>query len=178
MKHGENGSLWHWRKEKFVNRCYIMREIYELFAAGGGGLPPELSRDQDPFWDPPEPVLVGVANVYLSSLSYLIEFEDAVDCCNFKGKVEGVLQVHIQPCHRDGSLPTEVGQALPCSLRAAPPPAETGAARAGYLIPAVAAPTPGGRPLCRGPGRPARHPLRLPAQRGPWPVSAKPQQHR
>ena len=109
MKHGENGSLWHWRKEKFVNRCYIMREIYELFAAGGGGLPPELSRDQDPFWDPPEPVLVGVANVYLSSLSYLIEFEDAVDCCNFKGKVEGVLQVHIQPCHRDGSLPTEVG---------------------------------------------------------------------
>ena len=110
MKHGENGSLWHWRKEKFVNRCYIMREIYELFAAGGGGLPPELSRDQDPFWDPPEPVLVGVANVYLSSLSYLIEFEDAVDCCNFKGKVEGVLQVHIQPCHRDGSLPTEVGQ--------------------------------------------------------------------
>jgi hypothetical protein len=45
-----------------------------------------------------EQVLVGVANVYLSSLSYMIDFEDAVDVCDYKGKVEGVLQVRVQPC--------------------------------------------------------------------------------
>lgn len=38
---------------------------------------------------------------------YMIEFEDAVDVCDYKGKVEGVLQVHIQPCNVDGSLPSE-----------------------------------------------------------------------
>ena len=27
--------------------------------------------------------------------------------CDYKGKVEGVLQVHIQPCNVDGSLPSE-----------------------------------------------------------------------
>jgi hypothetical protein len=37
----------------------------------------------------------------------MIDFEDAVDVCDFKGKVEGVLQVHIQPCNVDGSLPSE-----------------------------------------------------------------------
>eukprot|EP01047_Picozoa_sp_COSAG01_P045821 COSAG01_NODE_4251_length_5207_cov_2.521339_9_plen_46_part_00 len=41
---------------------------------------------------------MGVANVYLSSLSYMIDFEDAVDVCDYKGKVEGVLQVRLQPC--------------------------------------------------------------------------------
>ena len=35
------------------------------------------------------------------------EFEDAVDVCDYKGRVEGVLQVHIQPCNVDGSLPSE-----------------------------------------------------------------------
>jgi hypothetical protein len=45
-----------------------------------------------------EQVLVGVANVYLSSLSYMIDFEDAVDVCDYTGKVEGVLQVRVQPC--------------------------------------------------------------------------------
>lgn len=39
--------------------------------------------------------------------SYMIEFEDAVDVCDYKGKVEGVLQCHIQPCNVDGSLPSE-----------------------------------------------------------------------
>ena len=38
---------------------------------------------------------------------YMIEFEDAVDVCDYKGKVEGVLQVHVQPCNVDGSLPSE-----------------------------------------------------------------------
>ena len=74
-----------------------MREQYNLFVQGkkeDGGL--------DPFHDEPEPVLVGIANVYLSSLSYMIDFEDAVDVCDFKGKVEGVLQVHVQPCNFDG----------------------------------------------------------------------------
>ena len=37
----------------------------------------------------------------------MIEFEDAVDVCDYKGKVEGVLQVNVQPCNVDGSLPSE-----------------------------------------------------------------------
>jgi hypothetical protein len=37
----------------------------------------------------------------------MIEFEDAVDVCDYKGRVEGVLQCHIQPCNVDGSLPSE-----------------------------------------------------------------------
>ena len=107
MKHKLAETQWIWSKEKFVNRTYIMREIYDLYVQGGADFPPELAEDEDPFWDPPEPVLVGVANVYLSSLSYMIEFEDAVDVCDYKGRVEGVLQVHIQPCNVDGSLPSE-----------------------------------------------------------------------
>eukprot|EP01050_Picozoa_sp_SAG11_P046631 SAG11_NODE_23957_length_380_cov_1.092527_1_plen_89_part_10 len=89
MKHAETHAKWMWQKEKFVSRCYIMREvrrpsaslapattarcgatperlsdahrsrtpnqIYELYAQGGGGVPPLLSQEQDPFFDPPEP---------------------------------------------------------------------------------------------------------------------------
>ena len=69
MKHKRSDAIWMWSKEKFVNRTYIMREIYDLFVQAGADFPPELSEEEDPFWDPPEPVLVGVANVYLSSLS-------------------------------------------------------------------------------------------------------------
>ena len=104
MKHHRSEQYWVWSKDKFLNRTYIMREIYDLFVQSGGGVPPELAQEEDPFWDvswpiclrivepcaslwcthslrsnalrlvesqPPEPVLVGVANVYLSSLSYL-----------------------------------------------------------------------------------------------------------
>jgi hypothetical protein len=52
VKHSDTQSVWLWGKEKFVNRCYIMREIWDLYAQGGGGVPPELAQEQDPFWDP------------------------------------------------------------------------------------------------------------------------------
>ncbi len=36
---------------------------------------PKLSHDEDPFWDPPEPLLIGQSFMSLKNLGYLIENE-------------------------------------------------------------------------------------------------------
>jgi hypothetical protein len=90
-----------WEIEKFDNRLYLMRDMYNSFAdvysrdlnALAGAYMPE----QDPFWDPPEAQLVGKALIYMDSLSFLLEIEEGTPIIDFKGKQQGELTCEIVP---------------------------------------------------------------------------------
>eukprot|EP00002_Diphylleia_rotans_P034349 TRINITY_DN7368_c0_g2_i2.p1 TRINITY_DN7368_c0_g2~~TRINITY_DN7368_c0_g2_i2.p1 ORF type:complete len:836 (+),score=169.73 TRINITY_DN7368_c0_g2_i2:118-2625(+) len=94
-----SNTYWIWTSEKFVNRVYIMREFYQKFIDGEEM---NMSQENDPFWDPNEPVLIGVATVYLKSVTYYIEFDDDVDLLDYKGKHEGTLHIKVLPCTDKG----------------------------------------------------------------------------
>lgn len=44
----------------------------------------KIPKDQDPFEDPAEDVLIGTANVFLQSLSYALDFDDKLAVTDYK----------------------------------------------------------------------------------------------
>ena len=65
-----------WSHEKFMNRLYLMREMYQTFVEGGRellALAQAYTAETDPFYDPPGSQLIGRALIYLDSLSYFLE---------------------------------------------------------------------------------------------------------
>ena len=43
-----------------------------------------LPREEDPFWEPPEDVLIGTASVFLQSLSFALDFDDKLSITDYK----------------------------------------------------------------------------------------------
>lgn len=101
-----NGSdaTWTWDKDKFTNRSYMMREMYQTFIDDGEqAMNEQWPQEKDPFFDPPEPQAVGTADVYLSSLSYLIEIEDDFTVVDHAGNELGNCAVEIWPLTASGA---------------------------------------------------------------------------
>ena len=44
----------------------------------------KIAKEEDPFWEPPEDVLVGTANVFLQSLAYALDFNDKLSITDYK----------------------------------------------------------------------------------------------
>lgn len=61
-----------------------------------------IPKEQDPFWEPTEDVLVGTSNLFLQSLSYCLDFEDTLNISDYKGQEEGHLKVKLEPCDAKG----------------------------------------------------------------------------
>ena len=49
----------------------MIREILEQYF--DTGVIPVLEKNEDPFWDPPNPILIGQAFLQLNHLSYFME---------------------------------------------------------------------------------------------------------
>ncbi|KAF0043349.1 hypothetical protein F2P81_004686 [Scophthalmus maximus] len=82
----ERKQVWMWSKAKFVNRKFLMEEVYQQHQAEqtgvsrAEGLPAAaLPRDKDPFWDPVEPLLLGYAHLWLQSLAFRIPLEEQLE---------------------------------------------------------------------------------------------------
>jgi len=43
-----------------------------------------IKQEDDPFYDPPEDVIIGTANVFLQSLSYALDFDDKLAVTDYK----------------------------------------------------------------------------------------------
>ncbi len=69
----EAGYNYWWDVEKLENRYYIIKDMSETYFETGAI--PELSEKEDPFWDPPEHVLIGRAFLTTKALSYLFDNE-------------------------------------------------------------------------------------------------------
>eukprot|EP00276_Gloeochaete_wittrockiana_P018094 CAMPEP_0184337354 /NCGR_PEP_ID=MMETSP1089-20130417/5742_1 /TAXON_ID=38269 ORGANISM="Gloeochaete wittrockiana, Strain SAG46.84" /NCGR_SAMPLE_ID=MMETSP1089 /ASSEMBLY_ACC=CAM_ASM_000445 /LENGTH=1226 /DNA_ID=CAMNT_0026663017 /DNA_START=221 /DNA_END=3901 /DNA_ORIENTATION=- len=102
VQHAPSKSVWMWSLEKFENRLHMIREIYNNFMELGGAQP-NIPKDQDPFWDPPEDVVIGRAQIYLQAISYLFDVEETTPIVDYKGKKDGSIRIGIYPCTKDGS---------------------------------------------------------------------------
>nr|CAB3259099.1 kinesin-like protein KIF28P [Phallusia mammillata] len=96
-----NDNIWLWERGKFMNRRYMMQEQYQQFVDGDDSYK-NIPLDKDPFFDPPEDVIIGTSNVFLQSLSYALDFDDKLAVSNYKGDEEGSLYVSVSPCDGKG----------------------------------------------------------------------------
>nr|XP_054588608.1 kinesin-like protein KIF28P [Nothobranchius furzeri] len=101
--------VWIWSKTKFVNRKFLMEDVYQQFQAKQSGenraegLPAvALPRDKDPFWDPVEPLLLGTAHLWLQSLAFRISLEEQLEVLGSEGTEEAILQAQLVPCTSTG----------------------------------------------------------------------------
>uniref|UniRef100_A0A673IZ46 Kinesin motor domain-containing protein n=1 Tax=Sinocyclocheilus rhinocerous TaxID=307959 RepID=A0A673IZ46_9TELE len=96
-------SVWMWSKAKFVNRKFLMEEVYQQQVVGGEGADrAPLPRDRDPFWDPLEPLHLGSAHLWLQSLAFRIPLEEQVEVVGPEGTEEAILQAQLVPCSPTG----------------------------------------------------------------------------
>ena len=110
----ERDIEWVWDKSKFINRVYLMREMYEKFENGelvGKG----LNDESDPFWDPNEPVNIGYCSVLVKPLSYCLSVED--DYALYR---EAHQASHPGPMHRVRVAPSRRVRVFPWSAPCAP----------------------------------------------------------
>uniref|UniRef100_A0A5F8GV75 Kinesin family member 13B n=1 Tax=Monodelphis domestica TaxID=13616 RepID=A0A5F8GV75_MONDO len=87
-----------WSLEKLDNRLLDMRDLYQEWKECDEDSPVTRSyfKRADPFYDEQENhSLIGVANVFLSSLFYDVKLQYAVPIINQKGEVAGRLHVEV-----------------------------------------------------------------------------------
>lgn len=88
-----------WSMSKFQNRYFLFREKFDEYFETKI-LPPK-NNDDDPFWDPPEPQLLGQGFLLLESLAYLIDNPTEIQLIGDKGTI-GKLSVNLVPLHQNG----------------------------------------------------------------------------
>eukprot|EP00163_Fabomonas_tropica_P030975 TRINITY_DN720_c0_g1_i6.p1 TRINITY_DN720_c0_g1~~TRINITY_DN720_c0_g1_i6.p1 ORF type:complete len:1022 (+),score=350.49 TRINITY_DN720_c0_g1_i6:51-3068(+) len=94
-------TSWMWDRNKFINRVFLMRELYEL-ASESGPEAAKVEKEKDPFWESTDEIYIGKCVVQLSSLGYLIETEDLFSITDHAGNSHGKLQVELLPCTAEG----------------------------------------------------------------------------
>ena len=102
-----------WDMERFENRLNMMRELMEDFRISGQPL--QLSPENDPYWDPPEEHLIGVAYYSLRPLGLLFDNPFDLRIVSTPGGEAGNLKVNIIPIDEYGN-PMEDGPEMPEEL--------------------------------------------------------------
>uniref|UniRef100_T1K6K6 Kinesin motor domain-containing protein n=1 Tax=Tetranychus urticae TaxID=32264 RepID=T1K6K6_TETUR len=106
----EFGQEFLWPKDKFVNRLFMMKEIYQNYAQGDENWNP--SPDKDPFLeDQKTEVLIGIVQVYLQPLAFLVELKEQLEVLDYKGTEIGIINIEIVPCTSDGRELSELDDA-------------------------------------------------------------------
>uniref|UniRef100_A0A8D2FNL0 Kinesin-like protein n=1 Tax=Theropithecus gelada TaxID=9565 RepID=A0A8D2FNL0_THEGE len=99
VTHHGTHKVWIWSKAKFINRKFLMEELYQRFLDGDNS---PVAQEDDPFWDPVEVVHLGSAHIWLQSLAYCMKLEEQVEFLNGDGLEEAVLHICIAPCSPTG----------------------------------------------------------------------------
>ncbi|XP_021514087.1 kinesin-like protein KIF28 [Meriones unguiculatus] len=92
-------KVWIWSKAKFINRKFLMEELYQRFLESEDS---QVAQEDDPFWDPVEAVHLGSAHIWLQSLAHCMMLEEQVEFLNCDGLEEAVLHIRIAPCSPEG----------------------------------------------------------------------------
>ncbi|KAL8185788.1 UNVERIFIED_CONTAM: hypothetical protein K2H54_058061 [Gekko kuhli] len=99
VTHNITNQVWVWSKSKFINRKFLMEELYQRFLDGEGV---QVDNESDPFWDPVEVLHLGSAHIWLQSLAYCMKLEEQIELLNSEGKEEAILLINIIPCSPNG----------------------------------------------------------------------------
>lgn len=94
-----------WSANKFNDRIYLMREVYQLWVDGGETFENNLSYQSsifsnpsgDPFYDPPEDTLVGVAYLQLEAVRWLLDMKETTPLVDYRGQSQGEVSVELVP---------------------------------------------------------------------------------
>ncbi|XP_063147390.1 kinesin-like protein KIF28 [Candoia aspera] len=97
--HKVTNQVWVWSKPKFINRKFLMEELYQQFLDGEDV---QVDEENDPFWDPVEAIHLGSAHIWLQSLAYCMKLEEQIELLNSEGMEEATILVNIIPCLQNG----------------------------------------------------------------------------
>jgi hypothetical protein len=102
----ETDRSWLWCRNKFINRKYLMSEMYENYVDGEEW---KLPDERDPFTESPDAeIFIGSTTVYLQNLAYLIDLStDQYELLDYCGNNTGIITVDLIPCRADGTHITE-----------------------------------------------------------------------
>ncbi len=95
----EYGYVFYWEVSKFSNRYYVIKDILERYFETNEL--PKLTKEEDPFWDPPEPHLIGQSFLKLMSLAYVLDYSCELALVGEKGAC-GCLNVKVIPTDEKG----------------------------------------------------------------------------
>ncbi|KAL8616438.1 hypothetical protein ACOMHN_041041 [Nucella lapillus] len=105
VTHLETKHEWIWSRQKFLNRKFVMQEMYDNFQEGEEW---DLPSEKDPFVDDYEAEFhIGSVKIWLKSVAYMIEMKEQLDITNFSGQEVGLLNVEIIPCDEKGKEYTD-----------------------------------------------------------------------
>lgn len=83
-----------------------MRQCFNDYVESGGDVPDFSDKERDPFWDPPEPILIGKSYLQLKNLGYTLDCEATppifTTATNIPGGVGGQLSCSYWPCDIGG----------------------------------------------------------------------------
>jgi len=88
----EAGYFYFWDIDKFTSRYYMIKEMLDDYFETS--VFPHLSNEEDPFWDPPEPQLIGQGFLKLLSIAYLLDNPTKLIMVGDNGQT-GVLSVSL-----------------------------------------------------------------------------------
>ena len=85
----------------------MIREILEEYF--DTAIIPKLKKNEDPFWDPPNPILIGQAFLQLKQLSVAIDNHHEAKIISFDGEggQQGILNIGYDPCNAVGEVGDE-----------------------------------------------------------------------
>lgn len=89
--------------EQFHANIYIMREMYQVFIENNRTLSAVAAwndvqdPDCDPFYDPPQPQLIGKSYVFLNSIDFGCKISETVPIFDHRGLTNGTLKCEITP---------------------------------------------------------------------------------
>ncbi|UYV67471.1 hypothetical protein LAZ67_5000734 [Cordylochernes scorpioides] len=90
-----------WPKEKFLNRLFVMKEMFLSYESGEDW---EVTPERDPFLEDPEiSVKIGIAQVYLQPLAYRVEIKEQLEVVDIRGSQVGLINVEVVPCSPQGA---------------------------------------------------------------------------
>ncbi|ELU02132.1 hypothetical protein CAPTEDRAFT_196619 [Capitella teleta] len=96
----ETNHEWMWPREEFLNRKFVMQEMFQKHQAGENV---DWPTERDPFYeDPKKEIHIGSVKVWLQSLAYNIEIKEQLEITNFKGQQIGLLNIELIPCDKKG----------------------------------------------------------------------------
>ena len=121
VSNNELNYFYEWPIDKFQNRLFIIRNLMEKYY--DDGVAPIMKKEDDPFWDPPTPVLIGHSYLKLEHLACQIENDDDLGIISVdgKGNSDAKLSVGYKPCTStgetdEGLLPLEFAVDDPMEL--------------------------------------------------------------
>jgi Kinesin protein 1B len=89
-----------WTYDKFMDRLYNMREMYQKYVESGRSLEGTeycFNKQLDPFYDEPEDHMIGRATVYLDPLVYVMFIDEWTPVIDYKGQTQGELLLRVIP---------------------------------------------------------------------------------